>query len=87
MARDDRPVCIFAFYLQIRGGGIFILYPVLNAQLTPVVTANRHFHVTAFSLPETFDWHVLFLRMMGVESQHELRNWREELRVSDAIFS
>ena len=32
------------------GGGIFILYPVLNVQLTPVVTANRHFHVTAFSL-------------------------------------
>ena len=31
-------------------GGIFILYPVLNVQLTPVVTANRHFHVTAFSL-------------------------------------
>ena len=30
------------------GGGIFILYPVLNVQLTPVVTANRHFHVTAF---------------------------------------
>ena len=25
MACDDRPVCIFAFYLQIRGGGIFIL--------------------------------------------------------------
>ena len=50
MACDNRPVCIFAFYLQIRGGGIFILYPVLNVQLTPVVTANRHFHVAAFSL-------------------------------------
>ena len=44
------PTLLFAFYLQIWGGGIFILYPVLNAQLTPVVTANRHFHVTAFSL-------------------------------------
>ena len=32
------------------GGGIFILYSVLNVQLTPVVTAKRHFHVTAFSL-------------------------------------
>ena len=32
------------------GAGIFILDPVLNVQLTPVVTANRHFHVTAFSL-------------------------------------
>ena len=53
------------------GGGIFILYSVLNVQLTPVVTANRHSHVTAFSLRCSFDWHVLFLRMMGVESQHE----------------
>ena len=34
MACDDRPVCISTFYLQIRGGGIFILYPVLNVQLT-----------------------------------------------------
>ena len=50
MACDDRPVCIFAFYLQIRGGGISILPPVLNVQLTPVVTANRRFYVTAFSL-------------------------------------
>ena len=32
------------------GGGVFILCPGLNLQLTPVVTANRHFHVTAFSL-------------------------------------
>ena len=32
------------------GGGVFILCPSLNLQLTPVVTANRHFHVTAFSL-------------------------------------
>ena len=48
MACDDRPVCISTFYLQIRGGGIFTLYPVLNVQLTPVVTANRHFHATAF---------------------------------------
>ena len=45
MACDDRPVCISTFYLQIRGGEIFILYPVLNVQLTPVVTANRHFHL------------------------------------------
>ena len=117
MACDDRPVCIFAFYLQIRGGGIFILYPALNVQLTPVVIANRHFHVTvprspcgsirnigfggrdihivlcferaahprgncqqAFScyrvfpamLSKTFDWHVLFLRMMRIKSRHEL---------------
>ena len=33
------------------GGGIFILYPVLNVQLTPVVTANRHFHVTVPRFP------------------------------------
>ena len=32
------------------GAGIFVLYPVLNVQLTPVVTANRHSHVTTFSL-------------------------------------
>ena len=75
MACDDRPVYIFAFYLQIRGGGIFILYPVLNVQLTPVVTANRHFHVTAFSLrcyPKHSIGMFCFLRMMRVESQHEL---------------
>ena len=57
------------------GGGIFILYPVLNVQLTPVVTANRHFHVTAFSLrcyPKHSIGMFCFLRMMRVESQHEL---------------
>ena len=57
------------------GGGIFILCPVLNVQLTPVVTANRHFHVTAFSLrcyPKHSIGMFCFLRMMRVESQHEL---------------
>ena len=67
MACDDRPVCIFAFNLRIRGGGIFILYPVLNVQLIPVVTANRRFHVTAFSL-QCYPKHTIgmfyFLRMM-----------------------
>ena len=38
------------FICRFGGGGVFILYPVLNVQLTPVVTANRHFNVTAFSL-------------------------------------
>ena len=32
------------------GGEVFILCPGLNLQLTPVVSANQHFHVTAFSL-------------------------------------
>ena len=28
-----------------------MLYPVLNMQVTPVVTANRHFHVTVPRFP------------------------------------
>ena len=38
------------FICGFGGGGVFILCPGLNLQLTPVVTANRHFHVTAFFL-------------------------------------
>ena len=48
MACDDRHFCIFAFYLRIRAGEVFILCPGLNLQLTPVVTAKRHFHFTRF---------------------------------------
>ena len=33
------------------GGGIFILYPVLDMQLTPAVTANSYFHVTVLRFP------------------------------------
>ena len=43
MACDDRPVCIFAFYLRIRRGEVFILCPGLNLQLVSMVTANWHF--------------------------------------------
>ena len=38
------------FICGFGGEEVFILCPGLNLQLTPVVTANRHFHVTAFSL-------------------------------------
>ena len=38
------------FIYGFGGGRVFTLCPGLNLQLTPVVTANRHFHVTAFSL-------------------------------------
>ena len=74
MAWDDIPVCIFAFYLRIRGGGVFILCLELNLQLTRVVTANRHFiscyRVFPAVVSETFDLHVLILRMMRVEGHH-----------------
>ena len=75
MACDDRPVCIFAFYLQILGDGIFILYPVLNVQLTPVVTANRHFMLPRFPCGAIRNIRLacfVFFIMMGVESQREL---------------
>ena len=36
------------FICRFGGGGIFILYPVLNVQLTPVVTANRHFFMLQY---------------------------------------
>ena len=39
------------FICRFGGGEIFILYPVLNVQLTPVVTANRHFHVIVPRFP------------------------------------
>ena len=38
------------FICGFGGGEVFILGPGLNLQLTPVVTANRQFHVSAFSL-------------------------------------
>ena len=53
MACDDRQTCLHLRVLSADsgGGGIFILYPVLNVQLAPVVTANRHFHVTVPRFP------------------------------------
>ena len=56
------------------GGGVFILCLELNLQLTRVVTANRHFiscyRVFPAVVSETFDLHVLILRMMRVEGHH-----------------
>ena len=49
--------------IGLGGGGIFIMYPVLDMQLTPAVTANRYSNVQHCVFPEalseTFDLHVL----------------------------